>query len=271
MQAGCASSHHASTQVMCLKWCVKSCQVTWLEAHIYWVEASCQVSWGAWLDASSELRRMSHVKWVEAHHLTWLEASTHLTWLELRRITLNSSHVKWCASTQSRDMTWGASLDMTRITSHDSHDLRRITRDTPQSCRMLLTSDTWFDTRHITSTLPVCCSTLQHTGAHSCISMRFITSIHTYEIHTYECYSACGKNEPRRLHEWVMSHTWMSHITYACYSTCVKNQLRRIHEWVMSHTWMSHVTHMNESWDLSHIWRECMLAFWMHVSILNAC
>jgi len=51
-------------------------------------------------------------------------------------------------------------------------------------------------------------------------------------------------NESCHIYEWVMSHTWMSHVTY---------------EWVMSHIWMSHVTHMNEScyiyeWVMSHIW-----------------
>jgi len=40
--------------------------------------------------------------------------------------------------------------------------------------------------------------------------------------------------------EWVMSHTWMSHVTHM-------NESCHTHEWVMSHTWMSHVTHMNES------------------------
>ena len=47
-------------------------------------------------------------------------------------------------------------------------------------------------------------------------------------------------NESCHIHEWVMSRTWMSHVTYM-------NESCHVHEWVMSHTWMSHVTYMNES------------------------
>jgi len=51
---------------------------------------------------------------------------------------------------------------------------------------------------------------------------------------------------------WVMSQTWMSHVTHM-------NDSCHPHEWVISHIWMSHVTHMNESchpyeWFISHIW-----------------
>jgi len=52
---------------------------------------------------------------------------------------------------------------------------------------------------------------------------------------------------------WVMSHTWMSHVT-------LMDESCHTHGWVMSHTWMSHVTHMDESchthgwvgWVMSH-------------------
>ena len=40
---------------------------------------------------------------------------------------------------------------------------------------------------------------------------------------------------------WVMSHTWMSHVTHM-------NESYRTHEWVMSHIVVSHVTHMKESY-----------------------
>jgi len=44
-------------------------------------------------------------------------------------------------------------------------------------------------------------------------------------------------NESRPIHEWIMSHIWMSHVPK--------------YEWVMSHIWMTHVPHTNESW---HMW-----------------
>jgi len=54
-------------------------------------------------------------------------------------------------------------------------------------------------------------------------------------------------------HEWVMSRTWMGHVTHM-------NGSCHAHEWVMSHTWMGHVTHMNGSCHthegvMSHTWR----------------
>jgi len=50
---------------------------------------------------------------------------------------------------------------------------------------------------------------------------------------------------------WVMSHTWMSHVTHM-HEPCLA------HNWVMSHICMSHVSHMSESshiyaWVMSHI------------------
>jgi len=51
--------------------------------------------------------------------------------------------------------------------------------------------------------------------------------------------SCRSANEPCHIHEWAMSHTWMSHVTYM-------NEPCHIYEWAMSHIWMSHVTCMNE-------------------------
>ena len=44
----------------------------------------------------------------------------------------------------------------------------------------------------------------------------------------------CDVSESRHTCEWVMSHTWMNHVTL---------------EWVLWHVWMGHVTHVNESRD----------------------
>jgi len=57
-------------------------------------------------------------------------------------------------------------------------------------------------------------------------------------------------SESRHIHEWVMSHWWISHVT------------------IMNEFWMSHGTFMNES---CHIY-ECIMAhFWMsHGTFMNA-
>jgi len=79
--------------------------------------------------------------------------------------------------------------------------------------------------------------------------------------------------------EWVMAHTWMSHVTHvndlwhaslSLYNHVLDNPLKRhgthmnepwhMYEWVMAHTWMSHGTHMNESW---HIYEWVMSHTWM--------
>jgi len=57
-------------------------------------------------------------------------------------------------------------------------------------------------------------------------------------------------NESCHTYEWVMSHIWMSHVTQVV-DSC------HTYELVISHIWMSHVTHMNESchtyaWVMSH-------------------
>jgi len=54
---------------------------------------------------------------------------------------------------------------------------------------------------------------------------------------TWRMITSCSvtlMDESCRTHEWVMSHTWMSHVA-------PMNESCRSHEWVMSHTWMSHV------------------------------
>ena len=78
------------------------------------------------------------------------------------------------------------------------------------------------------------------------------------------------------MHDQVMSHVWMSHVTHmneSCHPyewvmSCIGMSHESRHanvvvtdtyEWVMSHIWMSHVTRMNESchpyeWVMSHIW-----------------
>jgi len=90
-------------------------------------------------------------------------------------------------------------------------------------------------------------------------------------------------NESCRTHEWVMSHTWMSHFPmYECFiwHTC---KVLLTYQWVMSHShvthigmshvthiWMSHVTHIRVShfihkrvmshkheWVKSHTWGMC--------------
>jgi len=92
---------------------------------------------------------------------------------------------------------------------------------------------------------------------------------HVAHINTQGCV-----NESCLAHEWVMSHTWMNHVSHV-------NESSLTHEWVMSHThehaglcerfmsrtWMSHVPHMNEScltreWIMSHTWMSHVTHTW---------
>jgi len=69
-----------------------------------------------------------------------------------------------------------------------------------------------------------------------------------------------------RTHEWVMSLSWMSHVSHLNESCLtyewVMSHIRMSHvshEWVTSHIWISNVSHMNEprltfEWVMSHKW-----------------
>jgi len=52
--------------------------------------------------------------------------------------------------------------------------------------------------------------------------------------------TAWNANESCHTHEWVMSHTQMSHVTHT-------NESCHTHDWVMSHTRMSHVSNRRVS------------------------
>jgi len=67
-------------------------------------------------------------------------------------------------------------------------------------------------------------------------------------------------NESWHTYEWVMAHIWVSHVSWVTshsesWHTC---------EWVMAHMWMSHGTHVNDThvneswhtckWVMAHIW-----------------
>ena len=75
-------------------------------------------------------------------------------------------------------------------------------------------------------------------------------------------------------HGWVMSHTWMSHVTHmdesgmshtwmnhVSYKSVVSRMKESCHtyEWVMSHIWMSHVTYMNDPHLTNELWKPCSL------------
>ena len=75
-------------------------------------------------------------------------------------------------------------------------------------------------------------------------------------------------NESCHIYEWVMAHIWMSHGTHGNTEGVLCATLMRdippachttTHEWVMTHIRMRHVIRMNESchtfeWVMSHIW-----------------
>ena len=50
-------------------------------------------------------------------------------------------------------------------------------------------------------------------------------------------------NESWHAYEWVMSHTWMSHVSHV---TCMIESCHTC-KWAMSHLWMCHGTHVKES------------------------
>ena len=66
------------------------------------------------------------------------------------------------------------------------------------------------------------------------------------------------------IYEWIMSHTWMNHVTRI-------NESCHTYERVMSQTWMRQVTHINESCH-THDWFTYLWAqSWMSesVSVIN--
>jgi len=64
-------------------------------------------------------------------------------------------------------------------------------------------------------------------------------------------------------HEWVMLHTWMSHVTHM-------NESCHTDEWVMSHRWMDHITHMTHYCKLTHYCRLVVSHTWLsHATYMN--
>jgi len=79
--------------------------------------------------------------------------------------------------------------------------------------------------------------------------------------------------------EWVLSHTWMSHVTHineSCLAIRPHLYILVNESWVMSNTWSSHVTHINESclaWrpHLRVFLRQSVYVLWhVHVRICVA-
>ena len=83
-----------------------------------------------------------------------------------------------------------------------------------------------------------------------------------------------------RMHEWVMAHVCMSHVTYMDESCHIYERVMSYvwtsdgtyMTWVMSFAWMSHVTHINEShhiyeWVPPHIYQCVTSHIWMSQGI----
>ena len=70
------------------------------------------------------------------------------------------------------------------------------------------------------------------------------------------------------MYGWVMSHTWMSHVTHM-------NESCHTYGWVTSHIWMSHVIHIDESWHTSWVWVMAHILRcvpWLNMScLINMC
>jgi len=94
-----------------------------------------------------------------------------------------------------------------------------------------------------------------------------VTHMHEPFYTQFEHLSLCASaNESCHTYEWVMSHTWMSHVTHMNES-CHRYEPVTSHIWqipitydtschtyecVVSHTWMSRVARMK--WVVTHIW-----------------
>jgi len=101
------------------------------------------------------------------------------------------------------------------------------------------------------------CHTYEWVTGHMC------TSCHTFEYfmsYIWTSHGTCARVKAPWfeivMRRWVMSHTWMSHVTHINASCHTHNESCLTYEWVMSHTF-KHVTHMNESchtheWVMSH-------------------
>jgi len=69
---------------------------------------------------------------------------------------------------------------------------------------------------------------------------------HKSNMHTHTWYKCMGDI----IFEWVISCTWMSHVTHHMIGPCHTREWfmsRHTYAWVTSHICMSHVTHMHES------------------------
>ena len=93
-------------------------------------------------------------------------------------------------------------------------------------------------------------------GNESCHTYEWVMS-HVWVSHITHNWVTSRTNEP--CHTSITSHvTHLSHTNEPCHTerrlgdVCM-NESCLTHEWVMSHTWMSHVSHMNES-CLTHEW-----------------
>ena len=72
----------------------------------------------------------------------------------------------------------------------------------------------------------------------------------------------------RAVFQWVISHTYMSHVTHinkSCHVTHVHVSCHTL-TWVMPHTYMSHATH---TYALSHTWVMCHVTYMRHVPRMN--
>jgi len=81
---------------------------------------------------------------------------------------------------------------------------------------------------------------IQYSYVHECVHVYMYTYKH-YQQQLPSKRASPPTAPTLALCEWVMSHTWMSHVTHV-------NESCRTCKWVMSHTWMSHVIFANQSW-----------------------
>jgi len=84
--------------------------------------------------------------------------------------------------------------------------------------------------QHCMQCVAACCSVLQRVAVCCSVLQRGVDVLQCVAAFSRDMYTS---HMSCQTYEWVMSHTWMSHVPHM-------NK-------VISHIWMSHVTHTNES------------------------
>ena len=183
-----------------------------------------------------------------------IEFELGMPYVYARHICICSSHM----IDGTRPHTWFASLHTCLVTGWRRPIaclmLQVFSRERATNYRAVWREMTDIDKASYDSTPP--CTWLRH-ATHT------KESRYTHERVMSHTKESCHTRKSHVTHERVMSHTKES-----CHTSewCTRLQQFMVqchtHEWVMSHTWMSHVTCMNTSWHTcARVVLQCVLCF----------